>query len=223
MPRRPRRSARTALTRAAFVAAPLLILAYGAIRLTDPDHGPGPVWTTGHLALTVAMLSFVPVFARLWALARPEAGRAGRLSAGAATVLGLAGTLAVTVQACIDLYVGFRATDRPGMERLFEQVRSHPAVVPAVYEVGPLLFYVGLIWILVQLSARRRVSLWSPLAAVAGTATAAVGGLDLMPLAAAFYCASLASPALRIPDGPTGPSGPPAGRGRTRGGVRLRR
>lgn len=203
MTRRPRRSARTALTRAAFVTAPLLILAYGAIRLTDPDHGPGPVWTTGHLALTAAMLLFVPVFARLGALARPDAGPAGRLSAGAATVLGLAGTLAVTVQACIDLYAGFRATDRPGMERLFEQVQSHPGVMPAVYGVGPLLFYVGLIWILVQLSARRRVSLWSPLAAVAGTATAAAGGLDLMPLAAALFCASLAPLARRRPGDPS--------------------
>ncbi|MFE9214799.1 hypothetical protein ACFYN3_00470 [Streptomyces lavendulae] len=64
MTHRSRGSARTALTRAAFVTAPLLILAYGVIRLTDPDHGPGPVWTTGHLALTAAMLLFVPVFAR---------------------------------------------------------------------------------------------------------------------------------------------------------------
>ncbi|GLX34067.1 hypothetical protein Sros01_01400 [Streptomyces roseochromogenus] len=187
------------------MTAPLLILAYGVIRLTAPDHGPGPVWTTGHLALTAAMLLFVPVFARLWALARQDAGRAGRIGAGAATLLGLAGTLAVTVQACIDLQVGFRAADRPAMERLFEQVQSHPGVVPAVYGVGPLLFYVGLVWILVQLSARRRASLWSPLAAVAGTAVAAAGGLDLMPLSAALFCASLAPLARRRPDG--GPSG----------------
>ncbi|WP_285521265.1 hypothetical protein [Streptomyces lavendulae] len=205
MTHRSRGSARTALTRAAFVTAPLLILAYGVIRLTDPDHGPGPVWTTGHLALTAAMLLFVPVFARLWALARQDAGRAGRLSAGTATLLGLAGTLAVTVQACIDLQVGFRAADRPAMERLFEQVQSHPGVVPAVYGVGPLLFYVGLVWILVQLSARRRVGFWSPLAAVAGTAVAAAGGLDLMPLSAALFCASLAPLTRRRPAG--GPSG----------------
>ncbi|WP_345200591.1 hypothetical protein [Streptomyces lavendulae] len=205
MTHRSRGSARTALTRAAFVTAPLLILAYGVIRLTDPDHGPGPVWTTGHLALTAAMLLFVPVFARLWALARQDAGRAGRIGAGAATLLGLAGTLAVTVQACIDLQVGFRAADRPAMERLFEQVQSHPGVVPAVYGVGPLLFYVGLVWILVQLSARRRAGLWSPLAAVAGTAVAAAGGLDLMPLSAALFCASLAPLARRRPEG--GPYG----------------
>ncbi|MFD8985475.1 hypothetical protein [Streptomyces sp. NPDC059564] len=202
MTHRPRGSARTALTRAAFATAPALILSYGAIRLTDPDHGPGPVWTAGHLALAAAMLLFTVVFAGLLALARPDSGRAGRLSAGAAAVLGVAGALAVTAQACIDLVVGFRAADRAGMERLFEQVQSYPGVVPALYSVGPLMFYVGLVWLLVQLSARRRVPLWSPLAAVAGIATAAVGGLDLMPLSAAFFCAALAPPARarRAPD-----------------------
>jgi hypothetical protein len=67
------------------VAAPVLILSYGLIRLTDPDpdHGPGAVWTAGHLALAAAMLLFTVVLAGLLALVRPDAGRAGRLSAGA--------------------------------------------------------------------------------------------------------------------------------------------
>ncbi|MEU9084478.1 hypothetical protein [Streptomyces sp. NPDC048357] len=33
---------RTTVTRAAFITAPVCMLAYGLIRLGDPDHGPGP-------------------------------------------------------------------------------------------------------------------------------------------------------------------------------------
>ncbi|MFE9932391.1 hypothetical protein [Streptomyces sp. NPDC005533] len=184
---------RTTVTRAAFVAAPLCMLAYGLIRLGDPDHGPGPAWTTGHIALLVGVALFALVFPALRRTAGPTTG-AGRLSASAATLLGLAGTLAVVVQAAIDLAVGFRAADRPGMERLFEQVQSHPGVLPAVYTVGPLLFYVGLVWLLVQAAVRRRVSPWRPVMVVLGTVTAAVS-LDLLPLAALLFAAALVPPA----------------------------
>ncbi|MEV7446112.1 hypothetical protein AB0O22_34070 [Streptomyces sp. NPDC091204] len=184
---------RTTVTRAAFIAAPLCMLAYGLIRLSDPDHGPGPAWTAGHIALLAGVSLFAVVFPTLRRMAGPTT-RAGRLSASAATLLGLAGTLAVVTQAAIDLVVGFRAADRPGMERLFEEVQSHPGVLPAVYTVGPVLFYVGLVWLLVQLAVRRRVSPWRPVMVVLGTATAAVS-LDLLPLAALLFAAALIPPA----------------------------
>ncbi|MFB7183668.1 hypothetical protein ACFCYI_38925 [Streptomyces sp. NPDC056257] len=184
---------RTTVTRAAFIAAPLCMLAYGLIRLSDPGHGPGPAWTAGHIALLAGVALFAVVFPALRRMAGPTT-RAGRLSASAATLLGLAGTLAVVAQAAIDLVVGFRAADRPGMERLFEEVQSHPGVLPAVYTVGPVLFYVGLVWLLVQLAVRRRVSPWRPVMVVLGTATAAVS-LDLLPLAALLFAAALIPPA----------------------------
>ncbi|MFJ8014080.1 hypothetical protein [Streptomyces sp. NPDC096339] len=186
-PREPRRPA--ALTRAAFVSAPLCILAYGAIRLGDPGHGPGPAWTTGHIALLVGVLQFALVFPALRRMTAP-ATAAGRASAGAAALFGLAGTLAVVVQAAIDLVVGLRAADRPGMERLFEEVQSHPGVLPAVYTVGPTLFYVGLVWLMVQLAVRRRVGAWRPALVVLGTATMAVS-LDLMPLGGLLFAIAL--------------------------------
>ncbi|MFE6835821.1 hypothetical protein ACFVFI_13475 [Streptomyces sp. NPDC057705] len=183
----------TTVTRAAFLAAPLCMLAYGAIRLGDPDHGPGPVWTAGHIALLAGVSLFAVVFPALRRMTGPTT-RAARLSASAASLLGLAGTLAVVVQAVVDLVVGFRAADRPGMERLFEEVQSHPGVVPAVYTVGPVLFYAGLVWLLVQLAVQRRVSPWRPVMVVLGTATTAVS-LDLLPLGALFFAAALFPPA----------------------------
>ncbi len=169
------------------------MLAYGLIRLSDPDRGPGPAWTAGHIALLAGVSLFAVVLPALRRMAGPTT-RPGRLSAAAATLLGLTGTLAVVVQAAIDLVVGFRAADRPGMERLFEEVQSHPGVQPAVYTVGPMLFYVGLVWLLVQLAVRRRVSPWRPVMVVLGTVTAAVS-LDLLPLAALLFAAALVPPA----------------------------
>lgn len=189
MTNRPRGTCWTALTRTAFITAPLCMLAYGAIRLSDPGHGPGLAWTSGHLALIVGVMLFGAVFVGLYRLTE-SATTAGRLSASAATFLGLAGTLAVVAQAAIDLIVGFRSASRPAMNRLFEQIQSHPGVMPAVYTVGPMLFYVGLVWIVVQLAAQRRISSWRPVMVVIGTATMAAS-LDLIPLGAVLFCAAL--------------------------------
>ncbi|WP_404960232.1 hypothetical protein [Streptomyces sp. 147326] len=143
------------------------------------------------------MSLFAVVFPALRRMTGPTT-RAGRLSASAAALLGLTGTLAVVVQAVIDLVVGFRAADRPGMERLFEEVQNHPGVLPAVYTVGPVLFYAGLAWLLVQLAVQRRVGPWRPVMVVLGTATTVVS-LDLLPLGALLFAAALFAAALFPP------------------------
>ncbi|GAA0303322.1 hypothetical protein GCM10010302_47300 [Streptomyces polychromogenes] len=187
---RPWGRRRTAFTRGAFVAGPLCMLAYGVIRLADPGHGPGLAWTAGHLFLLAGVLLFGAVFAGLRRLTAP-AGRAGRAGAAVATGLGLAGVAAVVAQAAIDLAVGFQSADRAGMNRLFEEIQSRPGVEPVVYSVGPMLFYVGLLWIVTQLAVRRRTGLWRPVAVLAGTAVMGVS-LDLIPLGALLFCAALA-------------------------------
>ncbi|MET3987523.1 hypothetical protein [Streptomyces sp. PvR034] len=180
---------RITLTRAAFYAGPLCMLVYGAVRLSAPEHRPDLSWAVGHLAMTLGVVLFGAVFLGLRRLVAPV-GAAGRRSAGAATALGLIGVLAVTAQGVIDIVVGLRAADRPAMKELFEQVQSQPGVMPAVYTVGPMLFYVGLVWLVVQLAAARRIAVWRPVAVVLGVAAMAVS-LDLIPLGAALFCAAL--------------------------------
>ncbi|MEU3314097.1 hypothetical protein ABZ743_15675 [Streptomyces sp. NPDC006662] len=175
--------------RGAFAGAPLCLLVYGLVRLSDPGHGPGVAWTAGHLALALGVALFGAVFPGLRRLTEP-AGRAGRWSAGAATGLGLAGAAAVVVQAGIDLAVGFASADRAGMNRLFEQIQSRPGVEPVVYSVGPMLFYVGLLWIVGQLAVRRRIAVWRAAAVPAGTGVMAAS-LDLIPLGALLFYAAL--------------------------------
>ena len=62
-----------------FIAAPLLALTYGIIRILDGldgSRGPGLAWTTGHLAFLGALGMFVLVFLRMRQLAgRTRLGR----------------------------------------------------------------------------------------------------------------------------------------------------
>ncbi|WP_327413815.1 hypothetical protein [Streptomyces sp. NBC_01233] len=79
-----------------------------------------------------------------------------------------------------------------------------------------MLFYVGLVWLLVQLAVQRRISPWRPVMVVLGTAATAVS-LDLLPLGALFFAAALfppTRPAARPLDAPCpcaapGPTGTP--------------
>ncbi|WP_274918685.1 hypothetical protein [Streptomyces sp. WZ-12] len=191
MTNQPRGSHRTVLTQTAFIAGPLCMAAYGAIRLSDPTHGPNLAWISGHIAMVAGVLLFGAVFLGLTRLSEP-ATRAPRLSARVAAFLGLAGMVSVAAQGVIDIVVGLRADDRAGMERLFEGIQSHPGVMPAVYTVGPALFYVGLVWLTIQLAVQRRIRVWRPALVVLGTATM-LASLDLMPLGALLFCAALSS------------------------------
>ncbi|MGW5343444.1 hypothetical protein [Streptomyces sp. HUAS TT3] len=174
-----------------FTVGPLSMTVYGTIRLTDPTHGPGLAWGLGHLALLTAVLAFVPV---MWTLRRwAETGRgpAARLLAGAAVTVGLLGAAAAAAQTVVDLVVGFLCADREAMNAMFEGVRSYPGVTPAVYTVGPLLFYVGLVLLTAQLAVLRRIPAWRPLVVVAGIAVSTVS-LDLLPIGGLLLLLALA-------------------------------
>ncbi|MFC7646417.1 hypothetical protein ACFQX6_41970 [Streptosporangium lutulentum] len=54
--------------RIAFIAAPLLVMAYGVIRILDGldgSRGPGLAWTSGHLAFMAALILFVSTFLQM--------------------------------------------------------------------------------------------------------------------------------------------------------------
>ncbi|MEU3777249.1 hypothetical protein AB0F11_29415 [Streptomyces sp. NPDC032472] len=174
-----------------FTVAPLCLTVYGLIRLSDPTHNPGFAWSLGHLALLASVLAFVPAMWRMRRWAAAGRGPTVRALAGAATAAGLLGAAAVTAQAAIDLVVGFLCADRAAMNVMFDSVRSHPGVTPAVYTVLPLLFYVGMVLLTAQLAAMRRIAAWRPLVVVAGIAVTAAS-LDLMPLGGLLLLLALA-------------------------------
>ena len=146
-------------SRIAFVAAPLLTMAYGVIRILDGldgDRGPGLAWTTGHLAFVAALVMFVLTFAHM----RRMAGR-NTLST-VSTTIGIVGILALVAQFVIDMVVGFLSADHAAMGVLFDRIQAVPGVLFVVYVGVPLLFYIGQLALVVQLAAMRRVKVWTP-------------------------------------------------------------
>ncbi|MFD4394961.1 hypothetical protein [Kitasatospora sp. NPDC058478] len=191
----PQENRRTAYV---VVGAPALMALYGGIRLIPGSREPGLGWTVGHTAMFAGLLLFAPVLLALRGLLAPRGTTAGRLAAGAALGTAFAGLAASLVQIGIDLYVGLAAADKAGQSRMFDRVQGVPGVLPAVYQIGPLLFYVGLLVLLVAaaVGAARTLPWWSPVLMLVGTA-ASGADLALIPVAAVCYLAALAPLARR--------------------------
>ncbi|MER7503347.1 hypothetical protein AB0L05_12695 [Nonomuraea pusilla] len=172
--------------RIAFVAAPLLVLAYGLLRLVDGldgSRGPGPAWTAGHLAFLAALALFALIFREMWRML-------GRDSlATATTVAGFAGIAAASAQFAIDVAVGFTAADHDAMAPLFAQVKAVPGVSLAVYDAGPFLFFIAQFALVVQLAARRLVAFWTPVLVLLDL-TLPLVSKDLIPVGALFLLVS---------------------------------
>jgi hypothetical protein len=184
--------------RIAFIAAPLLVLAYGVIRILDGldgSRGPGLAWTTGHLAFMAALVLFVPVF---WQMRRMAGGNALATASAAA---GTVGVVALLGQFGIDIVVGFMSADKEAMGVLFDQVRSVPGVSIVVYDAVPLLFFAGQLALVVQLAVLRRVRVWTPLLVLADLVLPFIEK-DLIPLGALCLLVSFVPLARQVPATP---------------------
>ncbi len=176
--------------------------AYGLVRLMDTERGPGPAWSIGHLFLLAGVLLFVPVLLGLRRVVARQGGTQRAVGTGLAA-LGLVGVAAVAVQAGIDLLVAYVSADHETMSELFARIQSVPGVLPVVYRVVPVLFYVGLLLLLGQLAVLRVISAWRPVVVVAGT-VAMTATLDLLPVAALLFLLALAPLRRLVPAGQAG-------------------
>lgn len=182
-------------SRIPFIAAPLLVLAYGVIRILDGldgSRGPGIAWTTGHLAFMAALVLYVPIF---WQMRRMAGGNALATASAAA---GTVGVVALLAQFGIDIAVGFMSADHEAMGGLFDQVKSVPGVSAVVYDVVPLLFFAGQLALVVQLAALRRVKMWAPVLVLADLVLPFVEK-DLIPLGALCLLVSFVPLARQVP------------------------
>jgi len=181
--------------RTPFIAAPVLTLAYVVIRILDGldgERGPGLAWTTGHLAFIAAMVMFLLVFGHLRRLAGRDV-----LSTVTAVVAAL-GALALITQFGVDVVAGLLADDRAGMSEIFRSVRSYPLVSLIAYDLGPYLFYVGQLVLVVQLAVQRRIATWTPLLVLLDLVMPLVDK-DLIPVGAALLLVSFVSISKRVP------------------------
>ncbi|GGU90479.1 hypothetical protein GCM10010182_01330 [Actinomadura cremea] len=175
--------------RIAFIAAPLLTLAYGVIRILDGldgSRGPGIAWTAGHLAFIAAMGLFVHIF---WRMRRMAGGNAlSTVIAGIAT----AGALALITQFTIDVVAGLLSADNLSMSLLIRDIRGTPGVTLAAYDIGPYLFYIGQFALVVQLAVMRRIKMWTPFLVLVDLVMPNIDK-DLIPLGAILLLVSFAS------------------------------
>lgn len=187
--------------RPAFIAAPVLVMGYGIVRLIDGldgVRGPGPAWTIGHLAFLGALVAFISVF---WQMRRMAGGRT--LATVSATA-GTFGALALITQFSIDLVAGFLATDNYGMSMIIHDVRTLPGISQLAYDFGPYAFYLGQLVLVVLLAVQRRVKLWTPILVLADLATPFIDK-DLIPLGSALLLVSFLPLARGIAATPTQP------------------
>jgi len=176
------------LLRISAVAAPLLLLLYGVLRLVDGldgDHGPGLAWNAGHTLFLIAFVLFGVLIVGLRGLAPASTTGQGIVvnTATAAGLIGVAGFLWVIL--C----------------DLFERLEEAAPLPDPLYALSPLLFQLGLLALMVRpVTARpRRLPVWSPLLVFLGFVPIAVN-LDLLPLGAILIAAGL-SPLVRRPAG----------------------
>ena len=172
-----------------FIAAPVLTFAYGVIRILDGldgERGPGLAWTTGHLAFIAAMVMFLLVFGHLRRLA-------GRDALSTVTVVvASVGALALITQFGVDVVAGAIADDHAGMSEVTRSVKSNPLVSLFAYDLGPYLFYVGQLVLVVQLAVQRRIAAWTPLLVLVDLVMPLVDK-DLIPVGAAVLLVSFVS------------------------------
>lgn len=169
------------ITKVSFIAAPALLAGYGVVRLTDPQHGPGFTWNFGHSLMLAGLVLFGWVFA---GLRRAVPGK----TAKAFTAIGYAGLGALIVQTGTDIVVGLMSTDIATRNHYYDRFQSIPGVLPVVYNVVPLFFYVGLLALTTigAIARPRPVPWWSPVFVLLGTAAAAAS-LNYIPVASVLY------------------------------------
>lgn len=129
------------LVRFSIAAATALLLAYGAARYVDAQdgsHGPGAAWNVGHIAFLLAFVLFGVIIVRMRRAVIVLRQRAALANASAAA--GLVGVL---------LFLWVILTDlSPNLDELYE-------LPDPVMLMGPLLFQLGLVVPLAQLSRVR--------------------------------------------------------------------
>jgi multisubunit Na+/H+ antiporter MnhB subunit len=181
-----------------FIAAPILMLVYGLIRIVDGfdgERGPGPAWTIGHLVFIVAMVMFLLVFRHLHRLA-------GRDTLSTVTlVVAAVGAVALVGQFGVDIVSGLLADDHARMAEISRSVHRNQLVSLAIYDVGPYLFYAGQFVLVVQLAVTRRIAGWTPFLLLVDLIMPLVDK-DLIPIGAAALLVSFVSISKRIPARP---------------------
>ncbi|MFI7284783.1 hypothetical protein ACIBOV_31470 [Micromonospora chersina] len=160
------------------VAASLLLLGYGLLRLIDRLDGHSDkgawAWNTGHTLFLLGILGFAALIVGLHGVLRTRSTRL-RAVDDAAALAGLVGAAAFVWVILGDLF-----------PRFADAVETPDAVLLG----GPALFELGLLVLLYRAAAARLLPVWAPVLVLVGFVAIAVN-LDLLPVGAALVLAGL--------------------------------
>ncbi|MDG4824261.1 hypothetical protein O7635_20615 [Asanoa sp. WMMD1127] len=165
----------TSTIRFTALGAPLLVLFYGIMRFVDGldgDRGNGLAWDVGHTAFFVAFVLYAVLAVHMHRLV-PVAARWQRALRDVALGGALVGTAAFLWVTLTDLF--------PAIDVELPDVAQ--AVLPA-------LFVLGMVTLLAQLAAARRLPVWSPVLVLVGFLAISVE-LDTLPFAAVVILCGL--------------------------------
>lgn len=182
------------LYRMSIIAAPIFLFVYGALYLLDGRqgfHGPGLFWTLGHISFVLAFLAFAIL---VWGLKGQPKGSLWDHFAMMAAVIALAGIAVFLRVGIIDIATGTLASNHAAMAAISKRLNAWPdARLLPIFRLGPVLFQVGLLALLIQRAVRRSIPWWSPVAVLLGflvigfnldllTAGAVILGIGFYPL-----------------------------------------
>ncbi|MFD1372833.1 hypothetical protein [Actinoplanes sichuanensis] len=173
------------MTRLPLVAAPLAMTAYGITRIIgrlDGEYGPGADWQIAHLLGLTGMILFIPVILTL-----RRHITTGRNLITAITLLGLTTTV---IQFTADMLLALAATDRDSLRRLQHQLTDIPGIQAAIYDIGPLLFFLGIVAMAALAARTRNLPWWSPATMLIAVLLPTID-LNLMPLTGLLMLAAL--------------------------------
>ncbi|MGW1056755.1 hypothetical protein [Micromonospora rubida] len=171
----------------ALIAGPLALGGYGVARnigKLDNVYGPGFDWQLAHFLGLAGFLLFVPLVLGLRTLL--PSGTVREVAIGA-TLLGLATSI---VQFGADIVEAFMAADKEELRSLQHRFSGLPGVQPAIYDFGPLFFFVGIVVVAVLATKAGRLPWWSPVVLFLGVLLPLLN-LDLMPLAGLMMLVAL--------------------------------
>lgn len=172
--------------RIGFVAAPVFLFAYGICHLLDGRqgfYGPGIYWTVGHVFFILAFVAFALV---AWELKDHAGGGKKRRFAVAAALLTILGAIVFVRVGAIDLTTGMLAPSHAAMASISARLNGWPDPrLLAWWRLGPILFQVGLMSLLILLACVGRLPWWSPILVLLGFLAIAYN-LNLLAVGAAL-------------------------------------
>lgn len=187
------------------VAAPTFLFGYGIMRIVDGldgSYGPGFAWTLGHIMFLFAFVLFGFVIVQL-NLRTKNRNSFQKFVTWLAIIISMTGVLAFIRVAIIDIIVGFRAADHAAMTTISRKLNSYPSTSLApLYNLGPILFQLGLIISTLQLivTKPRQLSWWSLGFLILGFLLLATN-LTFLPLSAIFIALAFSPLFVAQPNG----------------------